>query len=106
MLKEILAKVVELLIGPPDSMTKLELEAALTKRAAENGQDLNWRESIIDLLKLLDLDSSLGARKRLADDLGYNGTAADGSAEKNIWLHKAVMQRVADHGIAVPRNML
>lgn len=78
---------------------------ALAKRNEEKGQSLNWQVSIVDLLKLLDLDSSLEARKRLADELGYTGTAPDGSAEKNIWLHKAVMQKVAERGIKIPSGM-
>jgi len=85
-------------------MSAAEVNTALRKRAKEKGQALNWDVSIVDLLKLLDLDSSLAARRDLAIELGYDGHAADGSAEKNIWLHKRVLEEVAKHGINIPRN--
>lgn len=69
------------------------------------GKDLNWRTSIVDLMKLLDIDSSLDNRKSLAHELGYTG-ALDGSAEMNIWLHKATMQKLAENGGQVPADML
>lgn len=89
------------LLGSPD-MSRAEVEAALVKRALEKGQASNWRESIVDLLKLLDLDSSLEARKALAAELGYTGSDEDGSAAKNMWLHAKVMRKVSEHGIKVP----
>ena len=65
---------------------------------------LNWQESIVDLMKLFKLDSSLGARKQLAKELGYTG-ALDGSAEMNIWLHRQVMVKLAESGGKVPENL-
>src|SRR5689334_10217750 len=75
----------------------VDVEAVLTEMAAANPQTLNWRLSIVDLMKLLDLDSSLGARKELAHELGYTGDTAD-SASMNIWLHKQVMKKLAENG--------
>ena len=72
--------------------------------AAKNPQKLNWRTSIVDLMKLLDLDSSLQERKDLATELGYTG-AKDGSAEMNIWLHKQVMNKLAANGGKVPADL-
>ncbi|MFM7779926.1 MAG: DUF3597 domain-containing protein, partial [Alphaproteobacteria bacterium] len=69
------------------------------------GQKLNWRTSIVDLMKLLNLDSSLGARKELATELGYTGDMND-SATMNIWLHKQVMKKVAENGGTVPADLL
>jgi 3-oxoacyl-ACP reductase-like protein len=82
----------------------VDVEAVLTDLAAKSGQPLNWRTSIVDLLKLLDLDSSLAARKELADEVGYAGPK-DGSAEMNIALHKAVMAKLAANGGKVPADL-
>jgi len=76
----------------------------LTKLAASKGGGGNWRTSIVDLLKLLDLDSSLAARKDLAQELNVHA-GADGTAEQNIALHKAVMKKVAENGGKVPDSM-
>jgi hypothetical protein len=76
-------------------MTLEEVEAMLAKRAATKDQALDWRRSIVDLMKLCDVDASLAARKRLAQELGYTGSL-DGSAEMNIWLHKQVMHSLAE----------
>ena len=67
-------------------------------------EELNWDKSIVDLMKLLKLDSSLTARKQLAQELGYTG-ALNGSAEMNIWLHKQVMTKVAESGGVVPDSL-
>ena len=67
-------------------------------------QKLNWRTSIVDLMKLVGLESSLAERKELADELGYTGDKSD-SATMNIWLHKQVMQKIADNGGQLPRDM-
>jgi hypothetical protein len=75
----------------------------LTKKAGQKGGGGNWQTSIVDLLKLLDLDSSLAARKELANELDVHA-GADGSAEENIALHKAVMQKLADNGGTVPAS--
>jgi hypothetical protein len=74
--------------------------------AAKNPQKLNWKTSIVDLLKLLDLDSSAAARKELADELHAPDRFVDGSAEMNTWLHKAVLRRLADHGGNIPKELL
>ena len=73
--------------------------------AAKGNPDLNYQTSIVDLLKLLDIDSSLTNREELATELGYTGPK-DGSAEMNIWLHKAVMRELAANGGQVPASML
>ncbi len=85
-------------------MSRLEVEAVIEKIAAKQGEDLDWQESIVDLMKVLKLDSSLGARKQLAKELGYTG-ALDGSAEMNIWLHRQVMTKLAESGGKVPENL-
>jgi 3-oxoacyl-ACP reductase-like protein len=88
--------------APTAPQQPVDVEAALTAIAArKGGPDLNWRSSIVDLMKLLDLDSSLDNRKELATELGYSG-AKDGSAEMNIWLHKAVMRELEKNGGVVP----
>jgi hypothetical protein len=84
----------------------VDVEQVLTQIAQQKGNpDLNWRTSIVDLMKLLGIDSSLDNRKELARELGYTG-ALDGSAEMNIWLHKATMRQLAANGGKVPQNML
>ena len=88
----------------PAPMAKVDVEAVLTKMAAANKEKLDWRKSIVDLMKALDLDSSLTARKQLASELGYKGEL-NGSAEMNIWLHKQVMQKLAANGGKVPADL-
>ena len=85
-------------------ISRADVEAILQKVAAEVREDLDWRKSIVDLMKLLKLDSGLGARKQLAQELGYAG-ALDGSAEMNIWLHKQVMTKLAESGGKVPDSL-
>jgi hypothetical protein len=85
-------------------ISQVDVEAVLTKRAAQNTQKLDWRKSIVDLMKLLDLDSSLAARKELAKELGYTGDMDD-SASMNIWLHKQVMTKLAASGGKVPDDL-
>jgi hypothetical protein len=85
-------------------MAAVDVEAVLNEMAAKNPQKLNWRTSIVDLMKLLDLDSSLGARKELAKELGYGGDMGD-SAAMNIWLHKQVMRKLAENGGKVPADL-
>lgn len=82
----------------------VDVEAVLTVMAADKGGGGNWRTSIVDLLKLLDLDSSLDARKELAAELGVNA-GEHGSAEQNIALHKAVMRKLAENGGIVPDSL-
>jgi hypothetical protein len=85
-------------------MQDVDVEAVLEDMAAKKGGGGNYRQSIVDLLKLLDLDSSLGARKELAQELGVNA-GAHGSAEQNIALHKAVMKKIEENGGKVPESM-
>ena len=83
----------------------VDVEQVLTNIAASKGNpDLNYRTSIVDLMKLLGLDSSLENRKELATELGYTGEK-DGSAEMNIWLHREVMRQLAANGGKVPASM-
>ena len=81
-------------------------EVAPILDAMPGAKGLNWRTSIVDLLKLLGLDSSLSARKELAAELGYSGNDEPGSAAWNIWLHKQVMSRIAAHGGTLPPELL
>jgi hypothetical protein len=90
----------------PKPVALVDVVAQLEKRAAENPQKLNWRTSIVDLLKLLDIDSSFGARKELATELGCPAELMGDSAKMNMWLHKAVLQRIADNGGNVPQDLL
>lgn len=85
-------------------MSQVDVEAVLTKLASENKEKLDWRKSIVDLMKLLKLDSSFSARKELAKELGYTGDTND-SASMNIWLHKQVMQKLAANGGTVPADL-
>lgn len=86
------------------SISEVDVEAILSAQAANAGQPLNWRTSIVDLLKLVGIDPSLANRKELAQELGYTG-ALDGSAEMNIWLIKAVMRELAANGGKVPADL-
>ena len=86
-------------------MTREQVEASIQKVADTSGhKDYNWKQSIVDLMKLLNLDSSLTARKQLAQELGYTG-ALDGSAEMNVWLHKQVMTKMMENGGTVPDSL-
>ncbi|WP_457090120.1 DUF3597 domain-containing protein [Microvirga sp. P5_D2] len=85
-------------------MSQVDVEAVLTGLAAKKGQKLDWRKSIVDLMKLLDLDSSLEARKELAKELNYTGDTSD-SATMNVWLHKQVMTKLAASGGKVPDDL-
>jgi hypothetical protein len=82
----------------------IDMEAVMQQYAKNKGGGGNWRESIVDLLKMLDIDSSLEARKELAQELGVNA-GAHGSAEQNIALHKAVMRKIAENGGTVPQSL-
>lgn len=88
----------------PTPPQPVDVEAVLTQMAAAKGRPSNWQVSIVDLLQLLDLDSSLAARKALADELNIH-VGADGSAEENMALHKAVMRKLADNGGKVPASL-
>ena len=90
--------------GTSSTAQTVDVEAVLNERASKNKQKLNWRTSIVDLMKLLDLDSSLSSRKGLAKELGYTGSTDD-SATMNIWLHKQVMKKLAENGGKVPADL-
>lgn len=82
----------------------VDVEGTLSTLAKKNPQKLNWRTSIVDLMKVLDLDSSLEARKSLAQELHYTGDMND-SASMNTWLHKQVMTKLAENGGTVPDDL-
>ena len=86
------------------SAAPVDVAAILTKLAASNKERLDWKKSIVDLMKLLKLNSSLAARKELADELHYTGDKKD-SATMNIWLHKQVMLKLAENGGKVPDEL-
>ena len=84
---------------------EVDIEAVLNNLSSKNPQKLNWRTSIVDLMKLLDIDSSLANRKELAQELGFTGDSGD-SAAMNIWLHKRVMQELERNGGKVPASLV
>ena len=88
----------------PATTAPVDINAVLTALATKAGQPLNWKESIVDLLKLLGLDSSLDARKKLAAELNYSGDTND-SASMNVWLIKEVRQKLADNGGKLPAGL-
>jgi hypothetical protein len=87
------------------SASSVDVAAVLDKLAAKNSEKLDWKHSIVDLMKLVGMESSLSARKELAHDLHYSGDMND-SATMNIWLHKEVMQKLAANGAKVPQDLL
>lgn len=90
----------------PQQQQQVDVEQVLSQIAQQKGNpDLNYKTSIVDLMKLLGIDSSLDNRKELARELGYDGELS-GSAEMNIWLHKATMKQLAANGGKVPASML
>ena len=91
--------------APAASGTPVDVNAVLTQMAQKKGEKLNWQTSIVDLMKLLDMDSSLTARKQLAKELNYTGDTND-SAQMNIWLQKEVLKRFAANGGKVPSDLL
>jgi uncharacterized protein YPO0396 len=92
--------------SPPSAAAGAQVDVAeiLDELEDESDEDLDWRHSIVDLMKLLKLDSSLTARKTLATELGYTGNMGD-SASMNIWLHKQVMTKLAENGGKVPADL-
>lgn len=91
---------------PSTETTVVDVKGKLEKLAAENPQKLNWKVSIVDLLKLLNLDSSLAARKELATELGCPPDKMGDSAQMNMWLHKTVLQKLAQNGGNIPKELL
>jgi hypothetical protein len=88
----------------PTATETVDVEVVLEALSAKSSQKLNWRTSIVDLMKLVGLDPSLQHRKELAAELGYSGDMND-SAAMNIWLHKAVMRKLAESGGKVPDSL-
>jgi 3-oxoacyl-ACP reductase-like protein len=91
-------------IAPAAVPAKIDIGAVLTAMEAKSGQKLNWQSSIVDLMKLVGLDSSFQNRKQLASELGYTGDTND-SASMNIWLHQQVMNKLAQSGGQVPASL-
>jgi len=90
----------------PVAISEVDVVAKLTALAAAHAEKLNWKTSIVDLLKLLGLDSSLAVRKELATELGCPAEKMGDSAQMNMWLHKTVLQKLAANGGNIPADML
>ncbi|MBD1553692.1 DUF3597 domain-containing protein [Pseudomonas typographi] len=93
-------------LGTPPAGAPIDISAKLDGLAKQQGETLNWRTSIVDLLKVLGIDSSLEHRKELAVELGYPSDKLGDSAEVNQWLHKAVLQKISANGGTVPAELL
>ena len=92
--------------APPTAITVVDVVTKLEGLAAAHRERLNWRVSIVDLLKLLGLDSSFAARKELATELGCPAEKMGDSAQMNMWLHKTVLQKLAENGGNIPKELL
>ena len=90
----------------PVAISEVDVVAKLTALAAAHAEKLNWKTSIVDLMKLLGLDSSLAVRKELATELGCPADKMGDSAQMNMWLHKTVLQKLAANGGNIPADML
>jgi hypothetical protein len=90
---------------PPAVPASVDVGAILDDLAAKNSEKLDWKHSIVDLLKLVGMDSSLAARKKLAEELHYPGDPND-SAQMNVWLHKEVLKQLAQNGGKLPAGLL
>ena len=90
----------------PAPIAVVDVVAQLEKLAASHTEKLNWKVSIVDLLKLLGLESSFAARKELAVELGCPSEKMGDSAQMNMWLHKTVLQKLADNGGNIPKELL
>ncbi|MGD8956394.1 MAG: DUF3597 domain-containing protein [Chromatiaceae bacterium] len=93
-------------VPAPTAVSVVDVRAHLEELAAANPQKLNWKTSIVDLLKLLDLDSSYAARKELATELACPAEFMSDSAQMNMWLHKTVLKKIADNGGNIPADLL
>lgn len=91
--------------GGATAPASVDVDAVLTEMASKNSEKLDWKKSIVDLMKLVGMDSSLSERKELATELGYTGDKDD-SATMNVWLHKQVLKKLAENGGKVPQNLL
>lgn len=87
-------------------MSQVDVVAKLEQLASANPEKLNWKVSIVDLMKLLDMDSSLASRKDLAIELGYPRDKTDDSAKMNMWLHQTVLRKLAENGGNIPQELL
>jgi 3-oxoacyl-ACP reductase-like protein len=92
-------------VAPAPPPQVIDVTASLDDLAANAGQKLDWRHSIVDLMKLVGMESSLSERKELADELGYTGDKND-SATMNIWLHKQVIKKLSENGGKVPAELI
>lgn len=92
--------------APPKAIAVVDVVAKLEGLAAKHKEKLNWKVSIVDLLKLLGIDSSLTARKELATELGCPAEKMGDSAQMNMWLHKTVLKKLADNGGNIPKELL
>lgn len=93
-------------VAAPVAISAVDVVANLEALAAAHAEKLNWKVSIVDLLKLLGLDSSLGVRKELAAELGCPADKMGDSAQMNMWLHKTVLQKLAENGGNIPKELL
>jgi Domain of unknown function (DUF3597) len=91
--------------GSASPAATIDVTAVLDDLATKNSEKLDWRKSIVDLMKLVDMDSSLASRKELAKDLNYTGDPSD-SAKMNVWLHKEVIRKISENGGKVPKELL
>ncbi|MCA1602745.1 MAG: DUF3597 domain-containing protein [Acidobacteria bacterium] len=91
--------------GAAPAPASVDVNAVLNEMASKSSQKLDWKKSIVDLMKLVGMDSSLASRKELATELGYTGDK-DYSATMNIWLHKQVLKKLAENGGKVPQDLL
>ena len=91
--------------GSAPPAATVDVTAILDDLATKNSEKLDWRKSIVDLMKLVDMDSSLASRKELAKDLNYTGDTSD-SAKMNVWLHKEVIRKISENGGKVPNELL
>lgn len=89
----------------PAPTQPVDVAAILNAAVAAKKQKLNWKTSIVDLMKALDMESSLAERRELAAELGYTGSTSD-TAAMNMWLHKALLKKLADNGGKVPADLL
>ncbi len=92
--------------APPAAMTVVDVVAKLEGLAKGHPEKLNWKVSIVDLMKLLGLESSLAARKELATELGCPAQKMGDSAQMNMWLHKTVLRKLAENGGNIPKELL
>jgi hypothetical protein len=88
-----------------DSSRTVDVAPVLDAAVARSGQNLDWKHSIVDLMKALGMDASLTERKELAEELGYSGEL-NGSAEMNTWLHKALLRKLSENGGTIPAELL